>query len=635
MERHPERFHVPVPRMDRGDVYAYASTSERNNPDFAVTARRVHARSYLGEGFINDEAVDETGQVVSDIDKSRGDAVDYYLGFTAEGQPISTLRTIDAATMDGFEQLPAYTLTKDSLHQESAAFLLKAERQGRPIKEISSFGHVPEVSSAAGFELLRHALQESYGKDHVWFFAMVTENYQKLVYAFGPRAIRRAGDPVSLTDDRIGDVSLMPAIVDTTHFYDDVKEEITKEADARKRRRMLKYLQNFAAGLEPGALSESVESFLDDASASELVAYARSRQDVRTVAGEWTPPLQFNFSNPVDRLLAKQLIDNGQARSILDPQWQDEFPEFSRGALSEKDGSWVFFPWRSSLVHYPDAQTYRAMRQHRDRDLVTEEEQRTLHEARPLYAGLSVGSHVLEHMLYAGVGGSHILADFDSISVSNLNRIHAGMPEVGQQKIDVFAKMTSEVDPYIQQTLLRKGVTPESLDLLEEPPTIIFDEVDDFAAKALLRMYAKEHGVPLIMATDVGYKSVIDIERHDLRPTQPFNGRITQAAIEAMLEGRLTPEERMKITTKLIGLSNASFRLLQSLSNPNLKGLPQLEVTASQGGALATIVARDILLGRNVPSGRHVHDARRSMKLPAEMPLSEGMRALKNFAFKK
>ncbi len=234
-------------------------------------------------------------------------------------------------------------------------------------------------------------------------------------------------------------------------------------------------------------------------------------------------------------------------------------------------------------------------------------------------------------MVYAGVGGSHALADFDTISISNLNRIRVGMGQVGERKTDAFAKRVSELDPYLQLQLLHDGITKGSLDELTEIPHIVFDEVDDFAAKALLRMYAKEHKLPLIMATDVGYKSIIDIERHDLKETKPFNGRISQETIEAMLAGTVSPKDRMNITTKLIGLSNASFRLLQSVSDSSLEGFPQLDVTASQGGALATIVARDILLGREVPSGRRVHDARSAMKLSGEVPMRDGLKILKQF----
>lgn len=617
------------PRVDRGDSYIYIKSSEGSDPDFAYTARQIHARSYKGEGFINDGAIDANGQVASDIDKSRGDNVEYYMGYTTEGEPVSTLRVI-SVPKEGVTALPGFKLSEAILSKEGKQTLLEADLKGRPVKEISSFGHIPEVSSVAGLELLRNVFQQAYGTDELWFFAMVSEKYQTLVNIFGSKAVRKIGSEVELNDERVGDVELVPALVDTTTFFDDIKEAILSEKYPARRRKLINYMHLFAEGIDISKFSEDVALLLKGDTDFSITTYAEQKDALATPV-EWSQPQQFDFTDQLDRLRAKQLVDGARARTVINPDWHEEFPDIAGVSDSERSGSWFYYPWSESLIHFPDEAAYREMRHARDRHLVTTEEQAELKDKSALYAGLSVGSHVVEHMVYAGIGRSHILADFDRVSVSNLNRIHSGMPQVGERKVDVIAKAVSELDPYMQQTLWAEGVTKDALEGLKRPPSIIFDEVDDLAAKALLRLYAKENRVPLIMATDVGYKSVIDIERHDIESVQPFNGRLSQDLIEAMLAGELSPKQRMKVTTKIIGLSNASFRLLQSVSDKTLRGLPQLEVTASQGGALATIVARDILLGRKVSSGRRVHDARRAMKLPAEMPLADGIKVLKNF----
>jgi hypothetical protein len=132
------------------------------------------------------------------------------------------------------------------------------------------------------------------------------------------------------------------------------------------------------------------------------------------------------------------------------------------------------------------------------------------------------------------------------------------------------------------------------------------------------------------MASDVGYTSIIDVERYD-KGAKLFNGRLSHDTVRAMLRGELSPKENMAVTTKLIGLSNASFRLLQSVNDPTLESFPQMEVSAAQGGALATVVARDILLGRNVKSGRSLHNARRDMNLRGEESLRDGIASFKDF----
>jgi hypothetical protein len=77
-------------------------------------------------------------------------------------------------------------------------------------------------------------------------------------------------------------------------------------------------------------------------------------------------------------------------------------------------------------------------------------------------------------------------------------------------------------------------------------------------------------------------------------------------------------------------MGNASFRLLQSLSDKNLTGFPQLHETASRGGAFATTVARDILLDRKVDSGRRVSDARKVLGLKPDMAVAEKIQVLRD-----
>lgn len=627
IDRDTVSFETETPRVERADVYSYAKATEGDDPDFALRARRVHAVSYKGEGFIGEAAITETGEVDASLDKARGDGVEYYLGFDDIGTDVSTIRKVDASQRGGFELLPGYGLCADSISDEQKALFAQFEQQGRPINEISAFGHIPEVTSAAGVETLRHILQEALGTDEIWFFSMVTPKLRSLQYMFGPHAIRSIGKPIQIDDERTAGVTLTPAYLDTTTFFDDVQEAIANEPDAKNRSRYLKYLKYFTEGVPLEKMSSSVKNLIGAEQSLDLTTYMKAKTE-QTPRKDWEPPQQFSLKNPADALYVRQLIDGGV--TVVDPAWSETSTE-----AAAQEGKWFYYPWNNSLVHFPDEQQHRSLVHTRDRQLVTEEEQTVLYDKEALYAGMSVGSHVFEHMVRAGVGGSHVLADFDTVSLSNLNRVRVGMAQVGERKVDAFAKKASELDPYLQLTLLQNGVTEESLAGLSKVPDIIFDEVDDFSAKALLRMYAKENGVPLIMATDVGYKSIVDIERHDLQDVQPFNGRLSQRTIEAMLRDELTPAERMKITTRLIGLSNASFRLLQSVSDPSLEGFPQLDVTASQGGALATIVARDILLGRDVSSGRHVHDARRDMKLPSEMPLKDGFTIVKNFLAKR
>lgn len=591
-------------------MYGYVKAAAGDDPAFALLAHRVHAVSYLGEEFITEDAITETGEVTAALDKARGPGVEYYVGFADDGVAVSTLRKVHAQQRGGHELLPGYQVCADVIDAEAKEFLAAAEEAGRPIVEMSSFGHIPELTSAAGLEIMRHVMQEAQGTDEVWFFSMVTEKLQALQNRFGPLAIRSIGKAIAIKDERARDITLTPGCIDMRTFFDDIREAILVEPDRIKRKRYLQCLRFITQGVPLEQMSEAVGDMIQAEQSFDFTAYLQANTE-RALPVEWSRPQRLALESPADVAYAKRLVDDGA--TVTDPSLGEDSTK-----ADATEGSWFYYPWNKSLVHFPDKEEHRKLIHQRDRHLVTQEEQDTLQDKSALYAGMSVGSHVFEHMVRAGIAGAHILADFDDVSVSNLNRIRVGMGQVGERKVDVFAKKASELDPYLSLTLLRDGVTEESLEGLVRIPDIIFDEVDNFAAKALLRMYAKRHKKPLIMATDVGYKTIIDVERHDLQETLPFNGRLSQATIEAMTKGELAPEEQMQVIKGLVGIGNISPRLLQSLSDRSLKGLPQLDVTASQGGALATILARDILLGHDVPSGRRIHDAQDTLELPVE-----------------
>ncbi len=295
-------------------------------------------------------------------------------------------------------------------------------------------------------------------------------------------------------------------------------------------------------------------------------------------------------------------------------------------------GTWVHFPWSNKVVRFADKQDHQELRTFRNRNLFTPEEQRELLLARIAVIGMSVGSAVGEQLVTGGVGSDMLYADRDTLSVPNLNRIRSGMPAVGTTKVDIAARKTSELDPYVRQTHLRDGLTRDSLAQLEAfNPDVVFDEVDDLGAKVVLRRFAAEHRVPLIMATDVGEKSMIDVERYDTQPdTKAFLGRISSADADKLADDQLSAEEKKRLMVKIIGIRNASARLLGSLVeiDKTLGGFPQLGSTAAMGGALAELTAKEIILGRGPKSGRSVLTPRKVINMPQPDPLGERVRTV-------
>ena len=644
----------------RKDRYVYEHFSEQTKPNLVLLARQLHARSYMGEGFVYNEAVDDDGTMANDIDKARGDSVKYYIGYEPkddEHVPVSTLRKISLQGGETIEDLPGYQLSKNELYEEERDWL--ASIAPRRIQEISSFGHIPESPSTSGLELLRTVLQDSIGSDEIWFFTMVSEKYNTLVNLFGPEAVRKIGESISIDDPRVADVTLIPAIVVPSIFFQQVHDAVLDESVPAKRRRRIGVLTNFTEGLTEAQMgsdvyqltrcsNETVDTKKDDFNIGEYIR----KQPGYNVSSEWQSPTAFDLNIDADKLALKELLDGGNVHSIHDTfeaselfeyqhpleqnnaQLQKEFSDDIK-ARREKIGAWFHYPWSRSLVHLPNKSDYQSLRTLRNRNIITNEEQSVLLSARPLIAGMSVGSNVVEQLIHSGIGGSYTLADFDTLSLSNLNRIHAGVSQVSEDKIDIIAKKISELDPYINQIHMRQGVTRNSLEALPELPSIIFDEVDDLCVKALLREYAQKNRIPLVMATDVGETSIIDIERHDIENVRPFNSRLSRETIEWMLSGKLTDADKKKITAKLIGLGNASIRLLSSIVDETVTGTPQLGPTASIGGGLAAIVTRDILLGLKVNSGRKVLKARKQLNLSSQSTVQESLSTIQEYFSKR
>ncbi|MDB5185192.1 MAG: UBA/THIF-type binding protein [Candidatus Saccharibacteria bacterium] len=351
----------------------------------------------------------------------------------------------------------------------------------------------------------------------------------------------------------------------------------------------------------------------------------------------WQQPEQFKLDSEAAVNELGERIASGVVTSVIDPveAIADDLYELHNPAIKADDaaraafvsdvlaqgkafGTWHHMPWSGALVRFPDVADHRALRTSRNRNLITAPEQAVLYASKMAIFGLSVGSNIVERLVLSGIGGSIAMGDFDRLSPSNLNRINGVFSDVGAGKIDLMARKISEVDPYIEQTHFHQGfnasIVPE---LSSFAPSVIFDEVDQMQAKAQMRAFAMEQGVPLIMATDLGDRSLIDVERHDLGTAKPFHGKVKKELFDRMVSGDISDDERKKLTAKIVGLRHVTTRMLESLMEveKTIPGLPQLGTTASMGGSLAAVAAREIVLGHELPSGRYVSSPKTVLKL--------------------
>lgn len=299
-------------------------------------------------------------------------------------------------------------------------------------------------------------------------------------------------------------------------------------------------------------------------------------------------------------------------------------------------GTWFHDLETGVLARFAPQADHYAMRTNRNGDLIRREEQLELAGKRIAAFGLSVGSSAVQSSVQAGIGKHYMLFDHDLLSVANLNRLDAPYAWVGDLKTTIAGRKMSALDPYIEQSHFPEGYSRGSNDILRAMrPDVIIEEVDDMSVKAAIRDIAAELEVPVVMAGDVGDRTVLSVERYDQGPMKMFNGLISEQAFKSLLDGTMDTREQEGMLIKLIGIRNIPMRLLDSVprigKKDGLAGMPQLGATATVGGAVVATTIRDIILDRGTPSGRRVSDMRDIIGSNHAVSKKEAVRILGHF----
>lgn len=284
--------------------------------------------------------------------------------------------------------------------------------------------------------------------------------------------------------------------------------------------------------------------------------------------------------------------------------------KWKKKGLFKNQGVWVYYPWSKLLMHFPDEQMYVRLRTSRNRNLITEDEQVILNTKTIGIAGMSVGSNVLNTMVLTGLGRRFKIADFDTISVPNLNRIMAPASAVGINKAIYFARKSLEVDPFLEIEAFSKGLRKQDFQsfFLDKRIDVFVEEMDNPYMKIETRKFARKHKIPVIMAADNGDGALIDVERFDHEPERSlFHGRFEKLIDLDSIKSELTFSEKLTIIANIVHLEEATPRAQDSLKQVGtiLNTWPQLGTAALLAGVSLTFIARRILLAKEMDSGRY------------------------------
>lgn len=306
----------------------------------------------------------------------------------------------------------------------------------------------------------------------------------------------------------------------------------------------------------------------------------------------------------------EELIECRNPRGIQPPEIQQHKDKWLNGRSWNEAGIWVYYPWKMELIHLLEKEEFIEVRTNRNQYKITTKERDELRHKSIGIIGLSVGQSIALTLAMERGCGELRLADYDTLELSNLNRIRTSLSNIQLPKIIATAREIAEMDPFLDVKLYPEGIQKENLEefiLGDGRIDLLVDECDSLDIKILAREKAREHGIPVIM--DTSDRGMLDIERFDLEPNRSlFHGLAGDVSAEE-LEG-LTNAEKIPYILKILGADDLSPRAKASAMevNQSIQTWPQLASSVILGGAAAADITRRILLDQINQSGRFFMD---------------------------
>lgn len=339
----------------------------------------------------------------------------------------------------------------------------------------------------------------------------------------------------------------------------------------------------------------------------------------RCTADLFTPD---EFNRVKNQLKISEIVDLRESIyielfKILNPEITTKnpcFEELSQAFLkqkyAEKSEIWVYYPWRDSAYCIPSEEDFVRVRTSRNQYKLTPSEQEVLAKKIVGIIGLSVGQTIALTMAMERSATEFRLADYDVLELSNINRLRAGIPNIGLKKVVIAAREIAEIDPFIKVKIYPDGITRDNIDdflLNDGKIDLLVDECDGLDVKILARHRARELRIPVLM--DTSDRGMLDVERFDLEPERPILHGLAEGLNPDIIHS-LTNEEKIPYILDLVSAEHMSTRLKASMLEVqfSINTWPQLASSVFLGGAMGADTARRIFLNQFTQSGRYYLD---------------------------
>lgn len=271
-------------------------------------------------------------------------------------------------------------------------------------------------------------------------------------------------------------------------------------------------------------------------------------------------------------------------------------------------GVWIYYPWSRRLVHSLDEKEFIEVRTSRNKYKITGEEQNILSKKIVGVIGLSVGQSVSLTMAMERGCGELRLADFDTLELTNLNRIRTGIHNLGLPKVYAVAREIAEIDPFIKTVCFEKGLFEANMDdffMGNGKLDLLIEESDGFDIKILSRYKARELKIPVIM--EGSDRCAVDVERFDLEPNRSILHGLVDHLDMSKLKDLQTTEQKIPYMLDILGIETSSLKLKASMLeiDQSINTWPQLASSVTMGGGITADVSRRMLLNTYTDSGRY------------------------------
>jgi molybdopterin-synthase adenylyltransferase len=138
--------------------------------------------------------------------------------------------------------------------------------------------------------------------------------------------------------------------------------------------------------------------------------------------------------------------------------------------------------------------------------------QEKLQNARVLIIGMGgLGSPAALYLAAAGVG-TLILADFDHVELSNLQRQIAHRNDsVGMLKVESAARSIRDLDPGVTVETVAQRLTPEHLSALVAGCDVVLDATDNFRTRYAINDACRAAGRPLVSGAAIRWEGQVAV----------------------------------------------------------------------------------------------------------------------------